>query len=94
MIQAIPARGTMPSTRESSSDMEDKSPPPIPLMCTTHSDGWTADNRHCHPRRPPSRLEGDVHGLAVLGGQGHLLILLAELFMHESQRVVSRWQPL
>src|SRR6266850_4134217 len=39
-------------------------------------------------------LERGVHGLAVLGGQGDFLRLLAELFMDECDGVIARRQAL
>src|SRR5712692_10134629 len=38
--------------------------------------------------------ETSVYGLAILGGQRHLLILLAQLLVHEGEGVVARRQAL
>src|SRR6266704_5882014 len=40
-------------------------------------------------RRPASWLESHIHRLAVLGSEGHFLILFAQLFLHEGQSVVA-----
>ncbi len=40
-------------------------------------------------RRPASWLESHIHGLGVLGSEGHFLILFAQLFLHEGQSVVA-----
>src|SRR5260370_9857049 len=81
MIQAIPARGMRPSRMEIRSITEANVPP-----------RGSAD-------RSSSFMEGlgfesYVDGLAVFRGQGDLHGLLAELFVHESNRVVAWREPL
>src|ERR1039457_3155000 len=92
-VQAIPNRGAMPRTMEITSIVIVSNRPPRPSsgrVARTLLSAPTPTSPLAAAHATLFRLERSVHGLTVFRSERDLLLLRAQLLLHERQRVVAR----